>query len=69
MLKQLIPAGTPLLIQNNLEAIHCACIILDFMILAKYILHVDKTLTYVEHTLYIYNKTKMVFGKHHSNDV
>ncbi len=61
MVKQLIAAATPLLIQDAPEIIHCARAILDFTMLAQYPLHDDKTLFYMEHVLYRLDKTKIAF--------
>ena len=64
MVKQLIMAATPLLIHDAPETIQYARTILDFTILAKYILHDDKTLRYEEHALYRLKKTKIAFEYH-----
>ncbi len=61
MVKQLIAAATPLLIQDVLETIHCACTIPDFTILAQYPLHDNETFSYMEHALYRLDKTKITF--------
>lgn len=68
MVKQLIPAAISLLIDSNLEAIHYAGAVLDFLILARYTLHDDKTLAYMENALYILYKIKMVLKKHRPVD-
>ncbi len=57
MVKQLIAAATFLLIYNSPEAIQYTRAILDFTILAQYVLHDDKTLQYMEHALYRLEKT------------
>ena len=48
MVKQLIYLATLLLILKNVEAIYYAHSILDFIMLAQYILHNDRTLAYKE---------------------
>ena len=50
-----------LLIYNTPEAIQCAQTILDFIILAQYILYNNKTLYYMEHALYKLENTKIAF--------
>ena len=45
MVKQLIAAAIPLLIQDVSKVIHYTRTILDFTILTKYLLHEDKTLS------------------------
>lgn len=65
MAKQLILTATLLLIHNNPKAIHCVCAILDFMMLAHYMLYNDKTLAYMKYILYKLEKTKMVFEKYY----
>ncbi len=69
MVKQLIVAAIPLLIHNALEVIQCARVILDFMILAKYVSYNDKMLRYIEHTLYRLEKTKIAFEHHQLIDL
>ena len=64
MVKQLVVVATPLLIQNAPEAIQCTQAILDFTILAQYVSHDDKTLRYIEHALYRFEKTKITFEYH-----
>ena len=64
MVHQLIPAATFLLIQDALETIHYACAIFDFTILTQYLLHDNKTLSYIDHTLYRLDKTKIAFENH-----
>ena len=64
MVKQLVVAATPLLIQNAPEAIQCARAILDFTMLAQYVSHDDETLRYMEHALYRLKKTKIAFKYH-----
>ena len=61
MVKQLIVAVTPLLIYDAPEAIQCAQAILDFTMLAQYVLHDEETLRYIEHALYRLEKTKIAF--------
>ena len=68
MVKQLVVAATPLLIQNAPEAIQCAQAILDFMMLAQYVSHDDETLRYIEHALYRLEKTKIAFEHHRPID-
>ena len=64
MVKQLVIAATPLLIQNAPKAIHCARAILNFTMLAQYVSHDDETLRYMEHALYRLEKTKIAFEHH-----
>ena len=52
------------MIYNAPEAIQCAYAILDFIMLAQYVLHDNKTLRYMEYALYRLEKTKMVFEHH-----
>ncbi len=68
MVKQLIVAATPLLIHYAPKAIQCARAILDFTMLAQYILHDDKTLRYMEHALYRLENTKIAFEYHRPID-
>ena len=68
IVKQLVVATTPLLIQNALEAIQCARAILDFMILTQYVSHDNETLRFIEHALYRLEKTKIVFKYHRPID-
>ena len=46
MIKQLIVAATPLLIHDAPKSIQCAWAILDFIMLAQYVLHDNKTPLY-----------------------
>ena len=69
MVKQLIAAATPLLMQDAPEAIYCARAILDFTILAQYPSHNDETLFYMEYALYGLNKTKIAFENHCPIDI
>ena len=68
MVKQLIAATSPLLIQDASKRIHCACAILDFTILAQYPLHDNETLSYMDHALYRLDKTKIAFENHRPID-
>lgn len=43
---------------------HCTRTILDFTILAKYLLYNNQTLSYMDHTLYRLDKTKIAFENH-----
>lgn len=52
------------LIHNALEAIKCTWAILNFIILAQYVLNDNKTLWYIEHVLYRLEKTKIAFEDH-----
>ena len=61
MIKQLIMATTHLLIYNTPETIQYARAILDFKMLAKYILHNNKTLCFIEHILYRLERRKITF--------
>ncbi len=56
--------ATPLLIHDAPETIQCARAILDFTMLAQYVLHDEETLCYMEHTLYRLEKTKIAFEQH-----
>ena len=68
MVKQLIAAATPLLIQDAPETIHCARAILDFTMLAQYPSHNNETLSYIDHALYRLDKTKIAFENHRPID-
>ncbi len=57
-----------LLIHDALEAIQCAQAILDFSMLAQYILYDNKTLRYIKHTLYRLENTKIAFEHHRPID-
>ena len=57
-----------LLIYDAPEAIQYARAILDFTILAQYILHDNKMLHYIKHTLYKLEKTKIAFEDHRPID-
>ena len=61
MVKQLIVATIPLLIQNAPEVIQYAQAILDFTMLAQYVSDDNETLRYIEHALYRLEKTKIAF--------
>lgn len=50
-----------LLIYDALKIIQYACVILNFIILAQYILHDNKTLCYIDHKLYKLEKIKIAF--------
>ena len=54
-------AATTLLILDSSEAIQCAQTILDFTMLAQYVLNDKETLRYIEHKFYRLEKTKIVF--------
>ena len=64
MVKQLIVAAILLLIHDTPEAIQYAQLILDFIMLAQYILHDNKLLRYMEYALYKLEKTKIAFEHH-----
>ncbi len=68
MVKQLIVAATPLLIYDAPETIQCARAILNFTMLAQYVLHDEETLRYMEHALYRLKKTKIAFEQHRPID-
>ena len=68
MVKQQIMAATPLLIHDAPEAIQFAQAILDFTILARYVLHDEKTLCYIKHALYKLEKTKIAFEQYQPID-
>ena len=53
-----------LLMHDILEAIQCAQAILDFTILAHYVLHNNETFRYIEHTLYRLENIKIAFEDH-----
>ena len=61
MVKQLVVAATPLVIQNTPEAIQFAQAILHFTIFAQYVSYDNKTLWSIEHALYRLKKTKIAF--------
>lgn len=54
-------ATTLLVIQDAPQAIHDACAIFNFIILAQYLLHNDETLSYIEDALYKFDKRKNTF--------
>ena len=64
MVKQQIVVATPLLIYDAPNAIQCAQVILDFLMLAQYDLHNNKMLRYIEHALCGLEKTKIAFEYH-----
>ncbi len=64
MVKQLTVAATPLLIHDAPEAIQYARVILDFTILAQYVLYDKEMLRYIEHALYRLEKTKTAFEQY-----
>ncbi len=68
MVKQLIVAATFLLIQDAPKTNYCTRAILDFTMLAQYLSHNDKTLSYIEHILYRFHKTKIEFENYCSID-
>ena len=68
MVKQLVIVAIPLLVQNAPEAIQCAQASLNFTILARYVLHDNKMLRYIEHALYRLEKTKIAFEHHRPMD-
>ena len=68
MVKQPIVAATLLLIHDAPEAIQYARAILDFIMLAQYVLHNNKTLCYIKHALYRLEKTKISFEHHRPID-
>lgn len=68
MVKQLIVAAMFLLIYEALEAIKCAQAILDFTMLAQYVLHDKETFRYIEHALYKLEMTKIAFEQHRPID-
>ena len=53
---------------DALEAIQCGQAILDFIMLAQYVSHDNKTLRYMEHALYRLKKTKIAFEQHRTID-
>ena len=57
-------AATLLLIHNAPKTIQCAQVILDFIILAQYILYDNKTFRYMEYALYKLENTKIPFEHH-----
>ena len=61
MVKQLIMVVTPLLIHDAVETIQYAQTILDFTMLAQYVLHNNETLHYMKHALYRLEKRKITF--------
>lgn len=65
MVKNLIARATFLLIQDIPETIYYTCVILDFTLFTQYLLY-DKTLLfYIDHVLYKFNKTKILFMNHY----
>ena len=57
-------AATFLLIHDAPKTIQYTQIITNFTILAKYVLHDEKMLQYIEHVLYRLKKTKIIFGQY-----
>ncbi len=57
-------AAMSLLIFNAPEAIQYVWTILDFTILAQYILHDNEILRYIKHILYRLQNTKIAFEHH-----
>ena len=57
-----------LAIYNTLETIQCTQAILNFIILAQYILHDNKTICYIKYALYRLENTKITFEYHRSID-
>ena len=68
IVKQLIATATLLLIQDAPETIHYTHAILDFTMLAQYPSHNDETLSYTDHALYRFDKTKIAFENHRPID-
>ena len=64
MIKELVVVAMPLLNHDALEAIQYTQPILDFTMLGQYVLHDNKTLCYMEHSLYRLKSTKIVFEHH-----
>lgn len=64
MVEQLITTAIYLLINDAKKTIHWICAILDFIILAQYLLYNNKTLSYIEYLLYRLDKTKILFEKY-----
>ncbi len=64
MVKQFIAAATSLLIQDAPKIIYCAHTILNFTMLAQYLLYNNETIFYMEHILYRLDKTKIGFENH-----
>ena len=64
MLKQLIMAVTPLLIYDAPKAIQYAQVILDSIMLAQYISLDEEILCYIEYTLYMVKKSKILFEQY-----
>lgn len=57
-------AAILLLIHDVVEIIQYAQAILDFIIVAQYVLHNEETLRYIKHALYKLEKTKIVFEQY-----
>ncbi len=64
IVKELIAAATPLQIHDAPEAIQYTQVIFVFTMLAQYVSYDNKTLQYIEHTLYRLEKTKIAFEYH-----
>ncbi len=62
--QKLIMGAKPLLIYDTPEAIQCTQAILDFTMLAQYVLYDDETVRYIEHALYRLENTKIAFEHH-----
>ena len=64
IVRQPIPILVSLLAGKADAAIHCGRAILDFVMLAMYVSHDEKTLSYMKHALYRIDKLKTVFAKY-----
>lgn len=53
-----------LLIHHAPKAIQCTLTLLDFIILAQYILHDKKRFYFIENVLYILKNTKIAYEHH-----
>ena len=60
-MRQLILVLALLLLVKEPAAMHCAWAFVDFILIAQYKTHDDKTLCYIEQALYRINKMKVAF--------
>jgi hypothetical protein len=63
IIRQLIPVIVLLLSTKEPGVMHCARAIVDFILLAQYKTHDDKTLRYLEQALYKIDRTKIAFQR------
>lgn len=69
IIRQLIPVLAPLLVKTAPSALQYARAVLDFVMLAMYHAHDDKTLSYIGQALYRIDKFKLVFAAYRPTHV